>query len=428
MKKILTYFLLVFTLAVTAYAQDRHFIIQKEDAAHIIKILAADSMTGRRTYTPGIQKAADFIAKNFNRIGLQPLHGENDFRQEFEMINTVPQEVSVRVNGQSLSAEAVLAITSQENLDWSNEGNIQLDTVSAGENFFASLRNYLNPMENTVVWVDPVFAKQFTRIKNYLKGRANFPDSNSTVFILSKPASNFKIEIKNKRIVKQTANIVGVLPGDTYPNEIVIFSAHYDHIGTGKLVNGDRIYNGANDNASGTTAVIELAKYYKAKGGNNRTIIFVAFTGEEMGFLGSRYFSKQFNPENIIAMFNIEMIGTRSKWGQNSVFITGFHKSSFGEILQENMEGNFKFNPDPYPKQNLFYRSDNATLARLGVPAHTISTAQMKNPENYHKVSDEVSELDLANMTRIIRAIAEASEGVVSGEDTPSRVDPAMVQ
>src|SRR5699024_10942508 len=124
------------------------------------------------------------------------------------------------------------------------------------------------------------------------------------------------------------------------------------------------------------------------------------FTGEELGGYGSRYFSNQLNPDQVVAMFNIEMIGTPSKWGENSAYITGFDKSDFGQILQNNLEGSaFQFHPDPYPKQNLFYRSDNATLARLGVPAHTISTAKMKNEPNYHKVSDEVSTLDLANMT-----------------------------
>ena len=77
-------------------------------------------------------------------------------------------------------------------------------------------------------------------------------------------------------------------------------------------------------------------------------------------------------------MFNIEMIGTESKWGKNAAYITGFEKTNMGEILQNNLKGSaFSFYPDPYPSQNLFYRSDNATLARLGVPAHTISTAKM---------------------------------------------------
>jgi Zn-dependent M28 family amino/carboxypeptidase len=152
-------------------------------------------------------------------------------------------------------------------------------------------------------------------------------------------------------------------------------------------------------------------------------LVFVAFTAEEVGGYGSEYFSQQVNPDQVMAMFNIEMIGTESKWGRNSAYITGFEKSSMGEILQRNLKGTpFQFHPDPYPTQNLFYRSDNATLAELGVPAHTISTSKMDSEPNYHKVSDEVSTLDLDNMAQIISAIAQSSTSIVAGKDTPTRV------
>lgn len=224
------------------------------------------------------------------------------------------------------------------------------------------------------------------------------------------------------------ANIVGVLPGRSKPDETVIFSAHYDHIGIQKPVAGDSIANGADDDASGTTAVISLAKYFSKIKTNERSLIFVAFTAEEIGGFGSKYFSQQLDPEKIIAMFNIEMIGKPSKWGQNAAFITGFERSTFGEILQENLKGTeFQIHPDPYPEQNLFYRSDNATLARLGVPAHSISTDQIPTDPYYHTVDDEVSTLDMANITAAIRGIALSSKTIVEGEDTPSRVDKSKV-
>ena len=127
--------------------------------------------------------------------------------------------------------------------------------------------------------------------------------------------------------------------------------------------------------------------------------------------------------EKVVAMFNIEMIGTESKWGKNSAYITGFEKTDLGKILQKNLEGsNFNFYPDPYTDQNLFYRSDNATLARLGVPAHTISTSKMDSEPNYHKVSDEVGTLDLKNMTEIIKSVIVSARSIVGGKDTPTRV------
>ena len=147
------------------------------------------------------------------------------------------------------------------------------------------------------------------------------------------------------------------------------------------------------------------------------------FTAEESGGYGSQYFSRQFDPAKVIAMFNIEMIGTESKWGKNSAFITGYEKTDMGAIMQKNLEGTgFSFHPDPYPDQNLFYRSDNATLARLGVPAHTISTAKMDDEPHYHKVSDEIETLDMENMAMIIKSIAISAKSIVTGKDTPARV------
>ena len=221
---------------------------------------------------------------------------------------------------------------------------------------------------------------------------------------------------------KPANNVIAILPGKSRPNEYVIFSAHYDHLGMEKE-GVDKIYNGANDDASGTTAVIALAKYFKDLDKNERTIIFVAFTGEEIGGFGSKFFSAKMDPNKVVAMFNLEMIGTESKWGKNSAYITGFEKTDFGTILQKNLVGtNFNFYQDPYPEQQLFYRSDNARLAAQGVPAHTISTSKMDVEMNYHKLSDEVSTLDLDNMTEIIKAIAISSQSIINGSDTPTRV------
>ncbi|HEY2720994.1 MAG TPA: M28 family peptidase, partial [Chitinophagaceae bacterium] len=131
----------------------------------------------------------------------------------------------------------------------------------------------------------------------------------------------------------------------------------------------------------------------------------------------------QFDPAKVVAMFNVEMIGTESKWGTNSAYITGYEKTDMGQILQKNLEGTgFTFYPDPYTNQDLFYRSDNATLARLGVPAHTISTSKMDNEPNYHKVSDQIETLDMTNMAMIIKSIALSSRTIIAGKDTPARV------
>lgn len=221
---------------------------------------------------------------------------------------------------------------------------------------------------------------------------------------------------------KKANNVIGIIPGKSKPNEYVIFSGHYDHLGM-KESGDDKVFNGANDDASGITAVITLADFFKKKNDNARTLIFVAFTGEETGGYGSAFFSNSINADEVVAMFNIEMIGTDSKWGKNSAYITGFERSDFGTILQKNLVGSgFNFYQDPYPQEQLFYRSDNARLAALGVPAHTISTSKMDVEPNYHKLSDEISTLDMDNMTEIIKSIAISSQTIISGKDTPSRV------
>ena len=100
-----------------------------------------------------------------------------------------------------------------------------------------------------------------------------------------------------------------------------------------------------------------------------------------------------------------------------------------GDILGKNLEGSeFKFYPDPYTTQGLFYRSDNATLARQGVPAHTISTSKMDSEKYYHTQEDEIETLDMNNMAEIIKAIAISSTSIVAGKDTPSRVDSSQLR
>jgi Zn-dependent M28 family amino/carboxypeptidase len=218
-------------------------------------------------------------------------------------------------------------------------------------------------------------------------------------------------------------NLVGILPGKSKPDEYVIFSAHYDHLGIGRAIAGDSVFNGANDDASGTTAVIMLAKYFSKLNDNARTIIFVAFTAEEEGEFGSEYFSEKQDPAKTIVMLNIEMIGTESKWGKNSAYITGYDKSDLGQILQKNLKNSpFRFYPDPYPGESLFLRSDNASLAVLGVPAFTISTSKMDSEKYYHTRGDAFQTLDIKNMTEIIRAIAMSAGSIISGKDTPHRI------
>ena len=420
MNKILL--LLCMAVSELAFAQTANTEINAQEVKRIETTLASDDMRGRKAGSPDIDRAADFIAAEFKKVGLQPLKG-NSFLQPFTMVK--PKFISAKavINNEEINSRNVIVITSQPELNIDEHSGYEVQNINAGDNLFQKASGFVHANKNELVFVDSSFAKNFSRLMGFK--RQLFKSDNSTVFILGNyQPTQFSIQAQHSIEEVKFANVVGILPGKSKKNEYVIFSGLYDHLGVSSKPSGvDSIYNGANDDAAGTTAVIMLANYFKKLNNNERTIVFAAFTAEEIGGFGSQYFSSQFDPAQVMAMFNIEMIGTESKWGKNSAYITGYEKTNMGEILQQNLKGsNFTFYPDPYTEENLFYRSDNATLARLGVPAHTISTAKMDQEPNYHKVSDEVSSLDIENMTEIIKAIATSSKSIISGKDTPSRV------
>ena len=231
---------------------------------------------------------------------------------------------------------------------------------------------------------------------------------------------------KNRSTEKEitASNIIGVLEGKSNKNEFVLFSAHYDHLGILKKAEQvDSIYNGANDDASGVTGVLALAEHFKNKNFNERTLVFIAFAGEEMGLMGSSHFGKEIDAKKFVAGINLEMIGKNPISGPNTAWLTGFERSDFGKIIQRNLKGSpYQLFPDPYPKFNLFFRSDNASLARLGVPSHTFSTTPIDVDKDYHQVSDEAGTLNMTVITQTIQAVAMGTESIVKGTDTPTRV------
>ena len=221
-------------------------------------------------------------------------------------------------------------------------------------------------------------------------------------------------------------NIVGILPGKSKPGEVIIFSAHYDHEGVIKNKR-DSILNGANDNASGTTALLALADYFSKRNNNERTIMFCAFAGEELGLLGSADFVTHINPGKIVAAINIEMIGL-PQYGKNRVFITGERYSGLSSILRNGLKKNgITVRSDPDEAKQLFKRSDNYSFAVKGVPAHSIMGSDDSEP-CYHKPCDELGRIDIPNMTRIIQAIAAAAEPLINGGKTPERTRPVSFE
>ena len=234
-------------------------------------------------------------------------------------------------------------------------------------------------------------------------------------------------------------NVLAGLSGKSLPNETIIFSAHYDHLGTSstnpfvplskkeirKLE--DTIYNGANDDATGIVALILLARYFSLLKNNQRTLLFVAFSGEELGLFGSSVLADKVAPKQITAVINIEMIGRYSN-ENNHPFITGDDLSNLKSILNDNLAekkenpfGNNFFIGDPYVNQKLFLRSDNKSFAVLGIPAHSIMLTSDQDLF-YHTVDDEAQTIDIKNMVTIIQAIASGTENLINGTKTPTRI------
>ena len=211
-------------------------------------------------------------------------------------------------------------------------------------------------------------------------------------------------------------NVVGVLPGSdpALADEVVLVSSHYDHVGVRQPVNGDSIYNGADDDASGTVAVLEIARQLRAGPPLRRTVVFVAFTGEELGGLGSRwYLQHPVRPlEQTVADLNIEMVGRPDSLagGPGKAWLTGYERSNMGDGLKA---GGIPIVPDPRPSQNFFQRSDNYALAVRGIVAHTLSTFNLHT--DYHRPSDEADRLDYDHMASVIMAATEAVRLLADG-------------
>jgi hypothetical protein len=215
-------------------------------------------------------------------------------------------------------------------------------------------------------------------------------------------------------------NVLGILPGtdSALRSQAVLVDAHYDHLGIGRAVNGDSIYNGADDDGSGTVAVMEIARILAARGGNKRTIIFATTTGEEVGLVGTNWYIAYppFPLAQTVANFEIEMIARPDSLsgGAGTGWLTGFGFSTMGPMLAA---AGIPVVADPRPDQQFFQRSDNIAFARLGIVAHTWSSFNLHT--DYHQLSDDVSKVDFDHMARLIDAGARAVWVLANGE-TPT--------
>lgn len=224
--------------------------------------------------------------------------------------------------------------------------------------------------------------------------------------------------IEGEPEVFETWNAVGRIAGSDAKlrQEAVLLSAHIDHLGA----RGERVYFGADDDASGVTAVLELARALAAGPRPRRTVLVALYGSEEMGGLGSRYFIE--NPPvalgNIVANLQFEMIGRPDPNTPGKLWLTGYERSDLGAALAKR---GAPLVADPYPQQNFFMRSDNYRLALRGVVAHTVSSFGLH--KDYHQPTDTVEGIDFEHMARAIASLVEPVRWLADSDFRPQWVE-----
>src|ERR1043165_1262547 len=216
-----------------------------------------------------------------------------------------------------------------------------------------------------------------------------------------------------------TTNVLGIIRG-TDPKsakETILLSAHLDHLGVRANMPGDNIFNGADDDASGVTAVLELAQALAAGPKPKRTEVFALFGSEEIGGYGARYFQE--HPpvpiETFVANLEFEMIARPdAAVAPHTLWLTGYERSDLGAQLAAH---GARLVADPHPEQNFFRRSDNYVLALKGIIAHTVSSFGL-HPD-YHRPSDDLSKVDFAHMTEAIASMVGPVKWLVNTDFKP---------
>jgi Zn-dependent M28 family amino/carboxypeptidase len=216
---------------------------------------------------------------------------------------------------------------------------------------------------------------------------------------------NVSVSIKNKIKKDVSKNVLALIPGTERKDEFIIYSAHWDHFGIGKAIDGDSIYNGAVDNATGTAALLAIAEAFKKSNNTKRSIVFIAVTGEEQGLLGSAFYSENpiFNPKKTVANINIDALDSPGK--MKDLTITGYGQSEMDEYAKEAADKQNRYIiPDPEAEKGYFFRSDHFNFAKIGIPAlyasgsyegfdKSIEEIKAYNDEyrmnKYHQPSDE---------------------------------------
>jgi hypothetical protein len=413
-----------------------------------VSYLASDYLKGRGTPSPELDIAAGFIASQFSRAGLEPA-GEDGYFQTAHLSQVIPQADGFRLTiaGTSVPFDHVwirnagalhltgARITKVPAAQIQDLAAIPPGTVLVIENTSGGRR----PLRPEIERLKPVATIVFAS-GNPAHPRSSLvadDDTSKTPLLLvwDAPAAKAMSGMHDGDTVDlaiaapeihhvSSRNVVGILRGSdpALRDRYLVVSAHYDHLGTG-TGDGDQVFNGANDDASGTASLIEIAASLSAAK-PKRSIVCIAFFGEEEGLVGSRYYvdHPRFPLDHTIADINLEQLGrTDDSEGANvaRANLTGFDYSSIADVfVRAGKALGVEFVKKDRQSDAYFRASDNAAFAQAGIPAHTVSVSY-EFPD-YHKVSDEWPKLDYRNMAKVDDAIAAAVLAIADASEIPT--------
>lgn len=452
--------------AVTPEIQGALDAIRPDPLRGDLSFLASDLLEGRNSPSRGLDIAAEYIASQFRGAGLDP-GGDDGYFQTARMAVVRPDltgfELKLSYGGRNLSVSAndvsLLLSTLVElkdapvfKLDLGDSSQVQALTpaeisgkVVLMELRRSAMRNYRAAGQKLREAKPALILSIDTAAGGATNGeRLIDPEQPSggppRITLTAKPAADFYASLKpglsganaSVHVAEpihtpvRLHNVVGILRGSDpgLKDTAVLLTAHYDHLGEKPEGQGDRIYNGANDDGSGTVSVIEIARALSAlKQHPRRTIIFVTFFGEEEGLFGSRYYAHHpaWPIAKTIADVNLEQVGrTDSSEGPqiSNASVTGFDYSDVTEYLREAGElTGIKIYKHPRNDDVYFGASDNLSLAEVGVPAHTLCVA-FEFPD-YHAVGDEWQKIDYTNMAKVDSAVALGVVMLASSDEAP---------
>tara|TARA_R110002051_G_scaffold91370_1_gene160676 strand:- start:17840 stop:19327 length:1488 start_codon:yes stop_codon:yes gene_type:complete len=469
MKNLLLCTALVFASILSAQTETEKAAetVDKNEIEGHIYFLADDALKGRATGSPELKIAASYLANTLRGYGVQPNPKNGTYYQNLDLYHFyLSEDIELSFNGQSypeVVAFDIDAIDSVEDAIYLNYGlekdykeievKGKIVIVKAGTPEATELRPALGSRApkrelaiqkgaRGLIEVGAFDTELWPRFKHAFEERSSLTEGEKEalplyLWVQTTPedlaklgTESIPLKIKSTGIHKEvlkTQNVIGVLEG-TDPKlkeEYIIYSAHYDHVGIGMPdAKGDSIYNGARDNAIGTTAVLSMAENL-SKYPTKRSALFILFTGEELGLLGSRYYVD--NPviplNKMIYCFNTDGGGYNNT---SLATIAGLNRTTAKDKM---IEGAKTFGlkaldiDEVAPEEGLFDRSDNVSFARVGIPAPTYSTGFDAFDEEinkyYHQAADEADSLDYDYLVKFYKGYILSGRSIANDPERP---------